>query len=183
MMRDPLPFPPHPIIAPSGGAPCDSTVKGRLIPALNPCWRLWLREEGPLQLMCLAQLGQELWSVQTDGRSFYLCHDRKVRRVSDEFAEAMRRDLHAVRGGFVREFRIRLSAPVPSQEIFGRDRGAGPLAVTATPRDSMLREALRVTAHGTAVPAASTEPTAPARNDVQISYRRRRHVGHYVAHA
>jgi hypothetical protein len=143
-----------------------SIVRGRLIPALNPCWRLWLREEGPMQLVCLAQLGLELWSVQTDGRSLYFCHDRRVRRVHEESSEALRREIHTVRNGFVREFRIGLEEARFGQEVFGRTSNApsrgGPVSV-----------ALAALAQAGVEP--STPPVPVDRSNVQVVYRRRRH--------
>lgn len=118
----------------------EHTLRGRLIPALNPCWRLWMREEGQMQLMCLAQLGLELWSVQTDGRHFYMCHDRKVRRVAADCEEVLRRELHAVRGGFVREARLRLGEAVASSVMFGGGRPAGD--ANAVSREVRVRQAL-----------------------------------------
>jgi hypothetical protein len=118
----------------------DRTIRGRLIPALNPCWRLWIREEGPMQLMCLAQFGLELWSVQTDGRHFYMCHDRKVRRVAPDCEEALRRELHAVRGGFVREVRLRLGEAMASSAMFESGRAAA--ESISAPREVRVRQAL-----------------------------------------
>jgi hypothetical protein len=180
------------------------TLRGRLIPALNPCWRLWMREEGPMQLMCLAQLGLELWSVQTDGQHFYMCHDRKVRRVAPDCEEALRRELHAVRGGFVREARLRLGEAMASSAIFAGGQAA--TESNSAPREMRVRQALGTPARqplgsgaGTAAaltpaaadcPAVSHAdtaaesagapdvgmlPAAPAAA-VQVSYRRRRQV-------
>lgn len=156
---------------PPQAAPQWAPVRSRLIPALNPCWRLWLREEGPLELVCLAQMGQELWSVQTDGLNFYFCHDRTVRRVQDGCHASLRRDIQAVRAGFVRELRVFLSEAVPSQAAFSRERDRASRVL-----DAAASAGLEADAAQTPEEPAVSEPAPRAPAAVQVSYRRRRHV-------
>jgi len=160
---------------PPPAAPQWAPVRSRLIPALNPCWRLWLREEGPLELVCLAQMGQELWSVQTDGLNFYLCHDRMLRKVQDGCSAALRRDIQAVRGGFVREVRLFLAEAVSSQDAFSRERDRASRVLDAAASAGLEADATQTAGDlGVSEAAPGTASRAPAA--VQVSYRRRRHV-------
>lgn len=159
-----------PAPATGGGA----AVRTRLIPALNPCWRLWLREEGPLELVCLAQVGLELWSVQTDGLGHYFCHNRMIRRVSQECEVALKRDIHAVRGGFVREARLHLEAQVSSNALFQREQAPKLAEITAGATAGSGAGAHETgSVNPDSAPAASAAARAAA---VQVSYRRRRHL-------
>lgn len=162
---------------PPPASPQWAPARSRLIPALNPCWRLWLREEGPLELVCLAQMGLELWSVQTDGLNFYFCHDRMVRRVQDGCNAGLRRDIQAVRAGFVREVRLFLSEAVPSQAAFSRDRDRASRMLDAAASDVSGPGAdTAPTRVDPGVNGAAPEPAARPPVAVQVSYRRRRHV-------
>jgi len=48
----------------------------RLIPVRVPYWRRYAPPLPTLRMVCLAQLGFELWSIRSDGDHCWLVHDR-----------------------------------------------------------------------------------------------------------
>ena len=173
MIRDPLHAQLH-----NASNPVGPSLRCRLIPALNPCWRLWLREEGPLELVCLAQIALELWSVQTDGTDYYFCHNRLVRKVWIGCVPSLRRDIGSVRGGFVREVRVHLGEPAASTAWFGRERA---VRAEVSPSANVAASPVHVSDPASVAPVLELAPESDELvrtrgAAVQVSYRRRRHV-------
>ena len=98
-------------------------------------------------------------------------HNRRMRKVWEGSTSALRRDIHAVRGGFIREVRMHLEGQVSSNSAFQRDASHRLGEIKAlSPREPIAGLIPSQDSDLPPIDATATPST------VRISYRKRRQV-------